>query len=479
MGRLRGCAIAVGLLLACAGPGDDRDALLRSTFTRTDASLLAQRPSLMAGRYALMTTSPVTFYRGSLPLFLRDWRDGAMDLSRSAFAVDAPMPVGVGDPHVENFGALLGPDGTLALEPNDLDAADRVPYLWDLRRLTIGLCVAAFTANPDNAVAREASVAAARDVAREAALAYAAAIQPGAPEVRVTDGGGVPVLDDLFRRGLRDAQRRAELGELTVLSAGARRLRRGPPDPSEPTSALADLPAWALSSLPDLFARYRSTLRSPPEPGYFTVLDAARQSGSGVASWPRVRLLVLLRGPTDADDDDVIVEVKEQTDSVTPGGPPPTVYFDDVPSRVAAARTTLWSRPDADPLWGTSTWLGLAVQVRTESEAHKGVSIDRLTGAAGSPDGLRGLARVLGSLLARAHRRSLPSPAPQAAVVARSPSAFADEQAEVSMRYVAQVMDDWQRFGRLVRAAGPTLGFRALPEDGPSSPARALFGDEP
>ncbi len=479
MRRLRGCAVALGLLLACAGPGEDRDALLRSAFTRADASLLAQRPALMAGRYALMTTSPVAFYRGSLALFLRDWRDGAMDLSRSAFAVDAPMPLGVGDPHVENFGALRARDGTLALEPNDLDAADRVPYLWDLRRLTIGLCVAAFTANPDDAAARQASVAAARDVAREAALAYAAAIQPAAPEVRVTEGGGVPVLDDLFRRGQRDAQRRAELDELTVVTAGARRLRRGPPDASEPTSALADLPPWAIDSLPDLLARYRSTLTSPPDHRYFAVLDAARQFGGGVASWPRVRLLVLLRGPTDADDDDVIVEVKEQTDSITPGGPPPTVYFDDIPSRVAAARATLWSRPDADPLWGTATWLGLAVQVRTESEAHKGVRIDRLTGAAGTPDGLRGLARVLGAMLARAHRRSLPSPAPQAAVVARSPSAFADEQAEVSMRYVAQVMNDWQRFGALVRTTGPTLGFQALPEDAPSSPARALFGAAP
>jgi uncharacterized protein (DUF2252 family) len=469
MGRLGGCASLAGMMLACAGPPADRDALLRSAFVRADASMLAQRPALTAGRYARMATSPTAFYRGSLPLFLRDWRDGAMDLSRSAFAVDAPMPIGVGDPHVENFGVLVARDGTAALEPNDLDAADRVPYLWDVRRLTIGLCLAAIASNADDPAARAAAGAAARDVAREAALSYAAAVQPGAPEARVTAGDGVPLLDDLFRRSRRDAERRAELDALTSVTAGARRLLRGAPDPADPSSALADLPSWALASLPDLLGRYRSTLRSPPDAAYFSILDAAREFGSGVASWPRVRVLVLLRGPTDAAADDVILEVKEQTDSVTPGGPPPTVYFDDIPSRVAAARGALWSRPDADALWGTATWLGLPVQIRTESEANKGVKIDRLNGSAGTPDGLRGLARVLGAVLGRAHRRSLPTPAPQAALLARAPAAFADEQ----------VQDDWQRFRGLLDTAGPTLGFRPLAADEASSPARALFGAAP
>lgn len=209
------------------------------------------------------------------------------------------------------------------------------------------------------------------------------------------------------------------------------------------------------------------------------MLDAAREFGSGVASWPRVRVLALLRGPSDAPDDDVIVEVKEQGDSVTPGSPPPGVYFDDVPSRVLAARGALWSRPDADPLWGASTWLGMPVQVRAETEASKTLRVARMTGDLGTPNALRALARALGAMLGRVHRRTLPSPAPQAAVIGRDPAAFADEQAEVSVRYAARVFDDWERFARLVAARGPTLGFTASPDDAPSSPAREVFGTPP
>lgn len=464
--------------LGCS-PGVDRDATLRSTFARADAAIVAQRPELVASRYAAMAQSAQAFYRGALAVYLRDWRDGATGLSYSRFAVDAPMPLGVGDPHVENFGSLLGRDGTLALEANDLDGADRVPYLWDLRRLTVGLCVAAAGSNGDDPAALARATAASRDLAREAALAYAAAIQPGAPERRVTDGGDAPVLVDLFRRANRDAASRAELDELTVTVQGARRLRRGVVDPEPPASALSELPRWAYDSLPALFARYRDTLTAPPDLRYFTVLDAARQFGSGVASLPRVRVLVLLRGPSDALDDDVLVEIKEQSDALTPGGPPPGVYADSIPARVAAARRTVWSRPDAEPLWGTSTWFGLPVQIRRESEAHKGVKVDRLRGDAGTPDAMRALARVLGGVLARAHRRSLPTPAPQAELLARTPAAFADEEADAAVRYAAQVLEDFARFQRLLRAHGPTLGPRVLDTDAPSSPARALFGSPP
>ena len=158
---------------------------------------------------------------------------------------------------------------------------------------------------------------------------------------------------------------------------------------------------------------------------------------------------------------------------------PPGVYFDSVSSRVLAARDALWSRPDADPRWGAALWFGLPVQLRTETEAAKSLRVARMTGALGTPDALRSLARVLGAQLARIHRRTLPSPAPHAAIIARAPDAFADEQADLSVRYAAQVFDDHARFQRLIAALGPPLGALPSPDDVASSPARALFGTPP
>lgn len=484
----RSIALLLCLSLArCVGPAaDPRDATLLSVFARADQSLLRARPSLVAGRYARMARGAYDFYRGSLPLFLHDWRDGAGDLSRSRFTLDLPQPWSAGDPHVENFGTLRARDASLALEPNDLDGSDRAPYLWDLRRLTVGLCLAARLSNPDAPDARAAAVRAIPAIVRAAASAYASAIAAharGAPPARITAGGGDPALEDLFRRAQRDADRGRELTDLTVLTGARRALLRGAPDATDPENVLGELPEAARDALPALLSRYRATLLAPPPAEYFTVLDSAREYGSGVASWPRVRALVLVRGPTDGPGDDVILEVKELADSITPGGPPPGVWFDTVPARLVASARALWALPDADPLWGAGEWLGLPVLVRTESEAHKTLRVDRFVAALGTPDALTSLAGRLGALVARLHAAPLPdgsSVAPAiASVLARDPEGFAQEQADVADRYAARVLADWERFRRVLTERGPSLGMPVDDTDAPGADQRALFGNPP
>jgi len=476
--------IALAALTACAETSPDaRSAQIVSTFTRADQSLLRTRPAFVAGRYARMARAPYDFYRGNVPLFARDWRDGTLTVSRSRFALDAPLPVGLGDAHPENFGTLLARDGTLALEPNDFDGADRVPYLWDLRRLTAGLVLAARLSNEGDADARAVTSRAARDIAREAAVAYARAVTryaAGATRARITAGDASAILSDLFRRAARDAGRRDELDELTTLTNGARTLKRGEVDPDDPENVLRDLPAEPRASIRAALEAYRATLIAPPPAEFFTVLDAARVMGSGVASFPRVRVLLLVQGPTSAPGDDVILELKELADSGSPGWLPPGVFFDDVATRVMTCARAAWSRPDADPLWGTTTWLGLPVQIRTETAAAKTVRVARMTGDQGTPQALTGLARELGALVARVHA----SPVPEGANVAQAirdaigadVSAFADEQADAATVYADLVLADWERFRQALRERGPLLGFTPDAQDAPTPAVRALYG---
>lgn len=474
-------AIALAAALAAVacgdGPSDPRSATIASVFADADLALIRARPALVAGRYRRMAASPFDFYRGGLALFLHDWRDGTSGLSATRFGVDAPAVFGLSDPHPENFGTLLAADGSLSLQPNDLDAADAVPYLWDVRRLVVGLSLASLIASPSADPA---------EVAREGARAYADSLRrlaAGEPRSVVTAGGGVPALDDLFRRGARDAAEHAELASLTVTANSARTLRRGVVDEDDPDSVLVELPSVARDALAATLARYRETLDPPPpSPTFFRVLDAARQLGSGVASWPRIRALVLVEGPTDAPGDDVVLELKELADPIRTPVLPPFVAFRDVPSRVAAARA-LWSRPAADPLWGTSTWLGLPVQLRAETAAAKTLRVARLTGDAATPAALAALARTLGAALAGAHATPLPS-GPSAlptiaAVVARDPDGFAREQALIAARYARRVIDDHARFAALLRDRGDRLGVPADPEDAPSFALRALLSDPP
>jgi len=452
--------------MGCSAPAlDARTGELVTALVRADELVIRARPELAAGKFQRMASAPFDFYRGTLPVFRLDWELGRT--SRSGFATNTLPVLGLADPQPENFGILVASDRTAGFEPNDFDSADRVPYLFDLRRLLGGLALGVRLQSPGTSPAA---------IARDAARAYAESMQAfaaGAQPERIESPGGSLILDDLFRRSARDLASRAELTQLTVVEGETRRFRRGVIDPAEPTETLEDAPSFVVDAVPDALAR----LGEDPA---WTVLDVVRQFGSGVASWPRVRFLVLVRGPTDAVDDDVILELKELAESAVAGWYRPALPADDTPARVESALRRSWARPDADPRWFTTEWLGFPFQVRTESEAHKNLRVSRWVGARATPVELSKLAVVLGQLLARIHGRSgAATVASVAAQVGRDIDVFADEQANFAEVHSQASLDDYARFQAALEQLGPTLGLRVDPRELPSPTLQAFYGDPP
>lgn len=473
---------------SCADADADhaRRALIVDTIVRADLPLLRTRPTLVAGKYARMARGLFDFYRGTFPLFVRDAREGSSPASASTVVGDVPLVDGIGDAHPENFALLRASDGSFALEPNDFDGADRYPFLWEIRRLAAGMVLASRLSNPTSPAARTAAIEAERACARAVASTYADEIVKyanGTTPPRFSTDEGFTYVADLFRRALRDAPLRGELTDLTVLEGDRRRLIRGSIDPTDPENTYADLPRWAIDEIPATLARYRDTLTSPPPAEYFRVYDAVREFGSGVASWPRVRVIVLVRGPTDSPSDDVLIELKELSDSGVGGWFPPGVPADSVQERIELELRSAWSRPDADPLWGTSTWLGFPVQIRTESDAFKNVRISRLEDKLGSPETIAGLARALGAKLARIHAQSrIDGTRPSveiAHIVAANPASFADEQADAAVKIADVAQRDWALFREAYASLGPSLGVPFDAADRGSSSLDAIYGDPP
>lgn len=483
------CLLLVATLLGgCAGEEASRTARsdrVAESLLGADAPLLRARPGLVAGKYARMAGDLFSFYRGTMPLWLADATSGSTPVAESAYDLRDPMPVCIGDSHPENFGTLRAPDGSLAVEANDFDAADRYPYLWDLRRLTVGLVLAARLSNPDDEKDRKKAAAAAPDIVRAAARAYAetvAELAAGGEPKRLDDPGGDKVLDDLFDAAKEAAEDREELLELTEVIDGVRRLRRGVVADDEPTHALGDLPGFALAALPATLDGWRMTLLEPPPASYLAIKDAARETGTGVASWPRVRALVLVEGPSAANDDDVVLEVKELTESGAAPWLPPGPWVGDPARRVIDTTRSLWARPDADPLWGVGKWLGFIVQVRTEAGCHRNVRVHRLRGDAGKPKELVSLAKHLGGLVGRMHAApvdGLSVAGDIAAAIGGDVAGFADEQVAVSLELADIVEDDWRRFQAVIEENGPLLGFIPTSADSPSADLRALFTEPP
>lgn len=468
--------VALSGTCSCERGTDARASQLVSTLVRADYAAFRSRPALMAAKLRRMRDGLYDYYRGTYPVFVRDALEG--DPRASTRFAPAALVAGIGDAHPENVGVLVGADGLLGLEFNDFDGSDRVPYVWDLRRLATGLAIATDVSNADDPSAREALQREALSIATAVVQGYLDALRlyvAGASRERVVAPTGAPNIDDLFRRGARDLARRDELSELTVLEGGARRLLRGAPDPSSPDTVFVDLPQAVRDALPSLFERYRSTLAVAREAQYFTVLDAVRHYGSGVASLPRVRMLVLVRGPTDAAEDDVVLELKELGDSGAPATVLPGVWADTVAQRVRSNAYTAWGTPEREPFWSAVEWLGVPVQVRLESAAEKTLRASRMAETLGTPDAVRATARVLGALLARVHA-STPDglrtmETVLAAVDARGDEAFVREHVDGALAYATQVRSDWSTFRGELALRGPLLGFVGEPDERPRSDA--------
>ncbi|MFO0611448.1 MAG: DUF2252 family protein [Polyangiaceae bacterium] len=472
-------AIVGGLVFAgaCAEPKDPRAAVVIDVLAKADEPLIRARPALVASKYTAMRASAFAFYRGSFPLYLRDARVG--DAGRTRFDVEGLFPLAVGDAHPENFGVLQAGDGSYGLEPNDFDGSDRYPWLWQLRRLTIGMVLASRSAGSD----------AEADVVRATVDAYASAVSAygaGAQRTRVTEPGSDVVIADLFERANEDGATHAELSELTTVDGtGERRLLRGAFDDGQ--KFLEDVPAVVDAALPGTLDRYRETLLAPPPPAFFRVKDAAREYGAGIASLARVRVLILVEGPTSAVEDDVLLELKELADSGAGGFGASGFVADSPGERVLSISRRLWAIPNAAPLWGVSDLLGLPVQVRAELAGEKGIKLKRLEGERATPEALSTLGATLGALLARldaagsADGRGVDDGTIAAitATVGRDRDRFVDEQVAASIDYADRVEADWQTFIRALDDLGPRLGVPVDPSDAPDADTAALIGAPP
>jgi Uncharacterized protein conserved in bacteria (DUF2252) len=293
-----------------------------------------------------------------------------------------------------------------------------------------------------------------------------------------------PVLADLLRRSTRDRGATATLTELTVRTATERTLTRGPLDPTEPTRALASLADPVRARVEELVRGYEAELPVALPPGFLRVKDAAREFGSGVSSWPRVRLLLLVEGATSSPDDDLVLEAKELGDAVWPPAFPPLAKAVKNGERVVRSAHRAFSSRAVEPLWQTATWLGLEWQVRRETAAQKSVRVARWIGPLGTPEALTGLGKALGQRLGRVHAGSASDRELEALraidrAIGESTEEFVREEVSTAVTAARQLREDSRHLRIARELRGPLLGFPAVPDSIHAIDFLALVGVPP
>lgn len=169
--RAASLAPLLSLAVSCGGELTPREAEVASVIARSDLAVIRAREPLARGKYARMAARVHDFYRGTFPLFVHDVRNHAVVVPDALAGL--PLPVALGDAHVENFGVLRASDGALLFEPNDFDAADRWPQFYDLARLSGSLVLSARASNSSDLGANQLAREAERAIAAAAFEAYA------------------------------------------------------------------------------------------------------------------------------------------------------------------------------------------------------------------------------------------------------------------------------------------------------------------
>ena len=259
----------------------------------------------LAKKYSTMAASPFAFYRGTDELFFYDWIENpALDNFGSTSAITWLS----GDCHVMNFGSFKNGNSDLVYQLNDFDVSAVGRYQYDVWRLATSLVL----------VSEELSMPAESGKWIESfARSYAKAAQSFTgknSDKSLTDeftiDGTHGVLKQFLQNVQKDSSQKKLLSKWTAVSGGVRKFIYS-------AGKLVVLEPDIAASIKDNFEYYLLTLygrlRSVQYSGthFFDIKDIARRVGAGNGSTGMARFYVLIEGPSNSEDDDIILDVKQ------------------------------------------------------------------------------------------------------------------------------------------------------------------------
>jgi hypothetical protein len=376
-----------------------------------DRGALARDPTLVAGKYARMARNTFAFYRGTAWLLPRE---------PSRFA-NVEVAV-VGDPHPENVGTFVTAAGLRVVDFNDFDLAGYDSFGEDLRRLAVGIWIVADMGG----LGHKQRVRAVSELV-DGYVAEAQGLARGAPPVALRE--------DAFAGDLEDILVKAD-------------------DPAEAKDAPASAEETKLAAA--LLAAYPKTIHRAEEyrPAMFAAKRVSKQN-AGVASFPVLRLRVLVEGPSPAAGDDWLLELKESV------GRPAAL--------LVALQRQLQEFPDDDPLLGWAASGGREFRVRQVSAAQRRLDAERIAKQVKSPRwskrNLKDFGANLGRLLARGHCRASGRDGrpglPAVAAAVGDGKGLREETVAFAERHAQMADSDRKVFRALIEERGPLLGWQA------------------
>jgi uncharacterized protein (DUF2252 family) len=294
-----------GATTSAVEDGAARKAFLKSAIESANAAL---DPAAREEKYTAMEASAFAFFRATDHLYYADIDSGVIAVPASWATTPQIRTWVQGDLHPQNVGYFGTKDGVVVLDLNDFDESYLAPFYYDLVRFVAGVHLM----RPD--VSFNFSRSEAEDVAFDSFLTeYQStldAVNGKSTETTIVlSSGNLSGFTKNKADDLADETNVDLLDKYTVVVGGARTFDFTNPDLAPMTSA-------DNTEISSGYASYTTSLGSfygSKPASYWTIKSQAVRLHSGLGSLGRTKYYLLLEGPTAGQDDDILLEVKEES----------------------------------------------------------------------------------------------------------------------------------------------------------------------
>ncbi|QFU85422.1 DUF2252 domain-containing protein [Amycolatopsis sp. YIM 10] len=278
-------------------PAEQRQAEIVEVLVDAFDELMRADAGAFRRKFRKMAAAPFAFYRGSACLFYAD-----MAAEHDRWADDRTSRVWIeGDLHAENFGTYMDAAGALVFDINDFDEAYLGSFTWDLKRLAASVALMAW-GKAISDVDIEALIGTyLRSYVRQV---REFADRPGDEMFKLQLDSTEGLLHDLLLQA-RLSTRVGLLDQVTVIEDYDRRFRHGP--------GVRELDPAERAAVERAYESYLDTI--PPGKRFgsatYRVKDVVGRKGFGIGSAGLPAYNLLVEGPTQALDNDVVLSMKQ------------------------------------------------------------------------------------------------------------------------------------------------------------------------
>ncbi|CAF2785233.1 unnamed protein product [Rotaria sp. Silwood2] len=285
-------------------PDDEREQFIIQVFVETFGDAIRNNQDAFRGRFRKMAENSFNFYRGSAVLFYHDLKiDQDPWIARNNLAGSVFIH---GDLHAENFGTYMNSHGILNFDVNDFDEGYCGPFTWDVKRLLASLYLVAYGKGFSNDTIRQ--------ILAECAKAYVRQVyefcKSSADQLAFTLENTTGKIQLLLKEA-RIQSHADRLAKMTVIENYERKFKHTK-DTNVDDQLYKDITQAFNTKYRDSIPQPKQNMGGPSGRSIsYKIKDIVKILSSGIGSAGTESYGILLEGPTEALDNDVVLFMKQ------------------------------------------------------------------------------------------------------------------------------------------------------------------------